>query len=157
MGRETIVEVKNKNNKEDILFEEFTCGRDEATNFLAYYLEDNGKDGRELIVSKKDMIECTENDDKLQYVLSELKEYVSKWEKEIDRKRERIYDLREARRHVPTVKAFLDFSDEIEAEVTELEDMKFSRAKSIYDDLIKAKDLLMKNSDDYELSLIVSD
>ena len=157
MGRETIVEVKNKNNKEDILFEEFTCGRDEATNFLAYYLEDNGKDGRELIVSKKDMIECTENDDKLQYVLSELKEYVSKWEKEIDRKQERIYDLREARRHVPTVKAFLDFSDEIEAEVTELEDMKFSRAKSIYDDLIKAKDLLMKNSDDYELSLIVSD
>lgn len=157
MGRETIVEVKNKNNKEDILFEEFTCGRDEVTNFLAYYLEDNGKDGRELIVSKKDMIECAENDDKLQYVLSELKEYVSKWEKEIDRKQERIYDLREARRHVPTVKAFLDFSDEIEAEVTELEDMKFSRAKSIYDDLIKAKDLLMKNSDDYELSLIVSD
>lgn len=157
MGREIIVEVKNKNNKEDILFEEFTCGRDEATNFLAYYLEDNGKDGRELIVSKKDVIECSENDDKLQYVLRELKEYVSKWEKEIDRKQERIYDLREARRHVPTVKAFLDFSDEIEVEGAELEDMKFSRAKSIYDDLIKAKDLLMKNSDDYELSLIVSD
>lgn len=157
MGRETIITVRNKNNEEDVLFDEFTCGRDDATNFLAYYLEDNGKDGRELIVTKKDVIECTENDDKLQYVLDELKRYVSEWEKEIDRKQERIYDLREARRHVPTVKAFLDFSDEIEVEQAELEDMKFSRAKTIYDDLIKAKDLLMKNSDDYELSLVVSD
>lgn len=157
MGRETFVEVRNKSNKEDILFEEFTCGRDEATNFLAYYLEANGKDGRELIVTKKDIVERTENDNKLQYVLDELKGYVSEWQKEIDRKQERIYDLREARRHVPTVKAFLDFSDEIEAEQAELDDMNFSRAKSIYDDLIKAKDLLMSNSDDYELSLVVSD
>lgn len=147
MGREIIFEVRENNkpiwpNPDSIDATLFVCGRDDATNYIAqliYNQIDEKLDANENL-TRDDLqdsdytILLTSNDyNKYLKIKNNLQEYYDKDMKEIQKAKDTLEDLREARRHTATIKDFEDFSDVMDETESWIEDNDYSRAGSMID------------------------
>ena len=139
MGREMIFEVRDNNkpiwpDPNDIDAALYVCGRDDATTFLASYVnnhlpEDQDDDTEPVVLLRVD-------DKDLTYLKERLQEFLDKDNREIQKAKNTLEDLREARRHTTTLDDFRDFSEAIEDTEQWLEEEGgWSRAGSMLEGL----------------------
>lgn len=149
MGREIIFEVHaNKeciwpdpNNIDEALY---VCGRDDATEYMARICCDADEDDGILYLSCNDY-------KKYLKIKEELQEYLDKDNKEIQKAKDTLEDLREARRHTTTLNDFQDFSEAMDNTQHWLdEEGGWSRAGSMIEYLDKCYDKMLDivNHDD---------
>ncbi len=148
MGREIIFEVREDDKTiwpkpgDDL----FVCGRDTATTQMASTILHSKPEGEEILY-----LTCKEYNIYLE-IKEMLKEYYDKDMKEIQKAKDALEDLREARRHTATLKDFEDFSDTMDATEEWIKDNDWSRAGAMieYLDECYNKMLDIVNSDDNE-------
>ena len=136
MGREIIFEVQvdgktywpDPNNMEDPLF---VCGRDDATTYLAQGII-NASDDEEPVL----FLTCDDYDRYL-YIKHNLQEYYDKDLKEIQKAKDALEDLREARRHCGVYDEFVKFSQAMDDTQDWIEENDYSRAGSLIECLDK--------------------
>lgn len=146
MGRELIVQLRKD---KEILFDDYVCGRDDATNYIAQLIYDKQKDRKEPEDSDEEAIQfyyslqfklCT--DYKLLSSLREtLADYAAKDNEEISKANETLCDLRIARRNTHTLKDFNDFTEAIQTAQMWIDEDSFSRAQILLDLIDKAVQL----------------
>ena len=151
MGREIIFEVQV--DGERFYFEDegslYVCGRDDATEYMARLCE----------YTDKGILYLTCSDyERYLSIKEELKEYYDKDMFEIQKARDAIEDLREARRHALNSKIFSDFSDVMDNTYEWIEQNNWSRAGSMIEYLDKCYnkmlDLVNANTDEDRLAVI---
>ena len=150
MGREIIFEVHdnnkciwpNPNNIDDALF---VCGRDDATEYMARVCYNADEDEGILYLGVNDY-------DRYLSIKKELQEYYDRDMAEVQKAKDTLEDLREARRHTTTLKNFKDFSEVMEETQKWIDDNDWSRAGSMIEYLDKCynKMLDLVNSDNSE-------
>ena len=133
MGREMIFEVRDNNkpiwpDPNDIDAALYVCGRDDATNFLASYVnnhlpEDQDDDTEPVVLLRVD-------DKDLKYIKERLEEFADKDYKEIEKAKEALADLREARRHA-NYEDFFKFSESMDETRQWIEEESWSRADTM--------------------------
>ena len=136
MGREIIIQAKSTNKrtkKEEIIFDDFVCGRDDATDFLANYIFNRADDKEEPQVIFN--IDNKEDVASLKDIRKELQHYAEEDNAEIQKAIDCKSDLRAARRNCSTYEDFCKFSDAIDDTDNWLKSESFSRAE-ILDKLI---------------------
>ena len=114
MGREMIFEVRKNNqpiwpDPNNIDAALYVCGRDDATTFLASYVNNCVDDDSDDDETPTLLLRA--RDEKLTYIKERLKEYKEKDYAEIQKAKDTLEDLRAARRNSATMKDFADFSD----------------------------------------------
>ena len=125
-----------------VLYEDFLCGRDNATLFLAHMVEAAHEDDDEPdweAVDDEVLDSCSliynvddaEDMRKLEWVLSELRGYAEADMREVRKAEEELEDLRAARRNARTIENFCGFSDDLERTRDWLEHESFSRASAL--------------------------
>ena len=130
MGREIIFEVRD--NNKPIWPEEghelYVCGRDSATQFIASYvlnsLPDNQDEDAESVV----LLRVDDSD--LTYLKERLEEFLEKDNKEIQKAKDALEDMREARKHA-NYEDFFKFSESMESTQEWLDAEDWSRAGSM--------------------------
>lgn len=162
MGREIIFEVRedDKTIWPEPGHDLFVCGRDDATSYIAQLVINKVND---ILDSNEAMTVDNLPDDAYTLFLTcndynkylgikkQLQEYYGKDLIEIQKAKDTLEDLREARRHA-THEDFFKFSDSMEATQEWIEDNNWSRARNMIDYLDKCynKMLDLVNSDDNE-------
>lgn len=151
MGREIIFEVRENNkpiwpDPDDIDAALFVCGRDDATTYIAQliYNQIDEKLDADKNLTTDDLehsdytilLTCNDYDKYLQ-IKNNLQEYYDKDMKEIQKAKDALEDLREARRHTTTLKDFEDFSNVMEETEIWIENNDYSRAGSLIEYLDK--------------------
>ena len=135
MGREMIFEVRDNNkpiwpDPNDIDASLVVCGRDDATTFLASYvlnsLPDNADDDTEEVV----LLRVDDTD--LTYLKERLQEFLDKDNREIQKAKDALEDMREARKHA-NYEDFFKFSESMESTQEWLDAEDWSRAGSMLD------------------------
>ena len=124
----------------------FVCGRDDATTYIAQLVCDqiNEKLKADKNLTTDDLqdsdyaILLTCNDyNKYLEIKRNLKEYYYKDMKEIQKAKDTLEDLKEARRHTTTIKDFEDFTASMEETEDWIERNDYSRAGSLIECLDK--------------------
>ena len=151
MGREIIFEVQVDGKSywpdpNDINAALYVCGRDSATTYIAqlvYNQIDEKLDANKNLTTDDlqgsdyaILLTCNDYDKYLQ-IKNDLQEYYDKDMKEIQKAKDTLEDLREARRHTTTVKDFEEFSNAMEGTESWIEDNDYSRAGSLIEYLDK--------------------
>jgi len=149
MGREIIFEVR-KNDKvfwpDDSEETLYVCGRDDATTYIAQLI--CNQVNKKLDANKNLTIDDLQDDDYVLFltcndypkyieIKRDLKAYYDKDMREIQKAKDALEDLREARRHTATIKDFQDFSNAMDETESWIEDNDYSRAGSLIDCLDK--------------------
>lgn len=142
MGREMIFEVRkdgkpiwpDPNNIDDALF---VCGRDDSTSYLANYVmnsmpEDSNDDTEPVVLLEQ-------KDERYFQIRERLEEFYEKDLAEIQKAKDTLDDLREARRHANYVD-FFKFSESMEATQEWIDDNNWSRAGHLIECLDKCMD-----------------
>lgn len=142
MGREIIFEVRDKEkciwpNPDKIDESLYVCGRDDATDYIAQLVH-NKIDG--ILESNKKitidnlpedsytiLLTCKDYDKYLQ-IQSELESYYKADQFEIDKAKEALTDLREARRHCCIYDEFIKFSEAMDDTYNWIKNNDSSRA-----------------------------
>lgn len=167
MGREIIVSLR-KDKK--VVYEDFVCGRDGATNYIANLINDkvNSFKGNidELSDDKIDELYSLvfqvkdRNNQLINEIYKELEYYKDQDYKEINKAKNELSALDEARRHCGTYEEFMKFTSEMEQVQEWLDEEDYSRAGSLLDIINKCDKLAnSKNSDvnQYELWITLSE
>lgn len=124
MGREMIFEVRDNNktiwpDKDNSLY---VCGRDNATDFMSSYVRNHLPD------NYNEAVVLLRVDDKdLTYIKDRLEEFLESDNHQIQKAKNCLADLREARRHA-NYEDFFKFSESIEETEQWLEEEEWSRA-----------------------------
>jgi len=183
MGREIIIKgvaIKGKDKIE--FFDDYTCGRDEATNFVQQYYNNNwtAPEGytEEQIDKFNDFeradyfsIHFNLTDDKeydaLYKFMEQVCEYADKDEKEIEKAYAELDSLKEAKKRCNSYRSYQKFNEAIEETEQWLEDEDYSRAKNIlegyqqvkykFDNLRTQNNAIFKYFDRFELWLEASE
>ena len=149
MGREIIFEVR-KNDKvfwpDDSEETLFVCGRDVATSYIAQLIYNQIDE--KLDANKNLTTDDLQDDDYVLFltcndypkylgIKRDLKEYYDRDMKEIQKAKDALEDLREARRHTATIKDFEDFSNAIDDAESWIENNDYSRAGDLIECLDK--------------------
>lgn len=141
MGREIVFEVREDNvpiwpDPNDIDVAMFVCGRDDATGYIAQLVRDQIDD---ILDSDEEMTVDNLPDDAYVLFLTckdyekyldikrQLHDFLDKDNKEVQKAKDTIEDLREARRH-SSYDDFFQFSESIEKVQAWIDDNSWSRA-----------------------------
>ena len=166
MGREIGVIVTYKNKE---IYSDYVCGRDDGTTFLASYILNHK---HKEIDNQGDTLIFHYGDKELKEIKDGLQNYADKDQKEIDKAYSTLNDLREARRHAPTLEEFTNFSDAMDDTLDWIEREGYSNSRSLIEYIDKSllnieQDYLNKNghidkSDfksfkDYEIEIYLSE
>ena len=128
MGRELVFKLRRIENSESTIeCEDYVCGRDDCTNYIAQQILDDGDD-YSLVYKLDDKQDCL----KLSNLMDVIREYSAKDYKEITKAENTLEDLREARRHCSLYDEFVKFSDAIDNTQQWLDEESYSRANHIY-------------------------
>ena len=128
MGRELVFKLRRIENSESTIeCEDYVCGRDDCTNYIAQQILDDGDD-YSLVYKLDDKHDCL----KLSNLMDVIREYSAKDYKEITKAENTLEDLREARRHCSLYDEFVKFSDAIDNTQQWLDEESYSRANHIY-------------------------
>ena len=151
MGREIIFEVRENNkpiwpDPNDIDASLFVCGRDDATTYIAQliYNQIDEKLATDKNLTTDDLedsdyvilLTCNDYNKYLQ-IKNNLQEYYNKDMKEIQKAKDALEDLREARRHTTTLEEFKNFSNVMDETENWIENNDWSRAGSLIEYLDK--------------------
>ena len=165
MGREIIVGLKkrSKDNKIETIYEDFVCGRDDATTLIANWVDNKVNDYSGDIDSLSDdeinelyslIYTCKED---IIPLIERLDEYKKEDYKEIKKAKDDLRALDEARRHCGVYEEFTKFTSAMESVQEWLDNEDYSRAGSLIEIinkcLIKSEDL----SDNYEIWVTLSE
>lgn len=144
MGREILIKLKKVDKSGSrIDCEDFVCGRDDATNYIAQQvynkrenLPDVDEDNLEgEALSDRYSLIYNLNDSKDWLALSDLcnviAEYAYRDSLEIRKAKDALEDLREARRHCSVYDEFMKFSEAMDNTQQWIDDEGFSRAAKI--------------------------
>ena len=128
MGRELVFKLRRiENSESDIECEDYVCGRDDCTNYIAQQILDDGDD-YSLVYKLDDKQDCL----KLSNLLGMISDYAAEDSHEILKAQNALEDLREARRHCSLYEEFVKFSDAIDNTEQWLHEESYSRANNIY-------------------------
>lgn len=128
MGRELVFKLRRiENSESDIECEDYVCGRDDCTNYIAQQILDEGDD-YSLVYKLDDKQDCL----KLSNLLGMISDYAAEDSHEILKAQNTLEDLREARRHCSLYDEFVKFSDAIDNVQQWLDEESYSRAAYIY-------------------------
>ncbi len=155
MGREIIFGIKDKTSEHNVLFENetknfYVCGRDDATNFMANYISNHEyeEDSWEILIEAYSSA--------YNYILEELQEYYEKDKYEIDKAKETLSDLREARKHCAVYNEFVKFSEAMDDTHDWIQHNDWSRAGLLRDYLQSCAGLAVTGDKCY-ISIILSE
>lgn len=124
MGRELVFKLRRIENSEaTIECEDYVCGRDDCTNYIAQQILDDGDD-YSLVYKLDDKQDCL----KLSNLLDMISEYAAKDHREIMKAKNYLEDLREARRHCSLYDEFVKFSEAMDGTQQWLDEESYSRA-----------------------------
>ena len=147
MGREIIVEarvVDNKTKSPRTIWEDYVCGRDDATGYIAMVINNKVQNGSEPepddnaseeewseyysvsfdFYSASDMIALND-------VIDNLQGYADTDNNEIQKAKDELDDLRAARRNATNIEDFCSFGEEIERVRNWIETEDYSRAEML--------------------------
>ena len=128
MGRELVFKLRRiENSESSIECEDYVCGRDDCTNYIAQQILDDGDD-YSLVYKLDDKQDCL----KLSNFLGMISGYAAEDSHEILKAQNALEDLREARRHCSLYEEFVKFSDAIDNTEQWLHEESYSRANNIY-------------------------
>ena len=128
MGRELVFKLRRiENSESSIECEDYVCGRDDCTNYIAQQILDDGED-YSLVYKLDDKQDCL----KLSNLLVMISDYAAEDSHEIMKAQNALDDLREARRHCSLYEEFVKFSDAIDNTEQWLHEESYSRANNIY-------------------------
>lgn len=128
MGRELVFKLRRiENSESSIECEDYVCGRDDCTNYIAQQILDDGDD-YSLVYKLEDKQDCL----KLSNFLGMISDYAAEDSHEIMKAQNALEDLREARRHCSLYEEFVKFSDAIDNTEQWLHEESYSRANNIY-------------------------
>lgn len=128
MGRELVFKLRRiENSESSIECEDYVCGRDDCTNYIAQQILDDGDD-YSLVYKLDDKQDCL----KLSNFLGMISDYAAEDSHEIMKAQNALEDLREARRHCSLYEEFVKFSDAIDNTEQWLHEESYSRANNIY-------------------------
>ena len=128
MGRELVFKLRRiENSESSIECEDYVCGRDDCTNYIAQQILDDGDD-YSLVYKLDDKEDCL----KLSNLLGMISDYAAEDSREIMKAQDALEDLREARRHCSLYDEFVKFSDAIDNTQRWLDEESYSRANNIY-------------------------
>ena len=143
MGRELVFKLRRIENPESsIECEDYVCGRDGCTNYIAQQILDDGDD-YSLVYKLDDKQDCL----KLSNLLGMISDYAAEDSREIMKAQNALEDLREARRHCSLYEEFVKFSDAIDNTQQWLDQESYSRAAHIYSTL---KTFRQKAEDEFD-------
>lgn len=183
MGREiTIKGVAIKGKDKIEFFDNYTCGRDAATNFVQQYYNNNWTEPKGYTEEQIDnfneferadyfSIHFNLTDDKdydaLHKLMEQVCEYADKDEREIEKAYEELESLKEAKRNCKSYSSYQKFNEAIENVEQWIEDENYSRAKNIlegyqqvnyiFDSLRTKNNAIFKYFDRFELWLEASE
>ena len=128
MGRELVFKLRRiENSESSIECEDYVCGRDACTNYIAQQILDDGDD-YSLVYKLDDKQDCL----KLSNLLGMISDYAAEDSHEILKAQNALDDLREARRHCSLYDEFVKFSGAIDNIEQWLHEESYSRANNIY-------------------------
>ena len=145
MGREIIVQIRDRSRNFQVMDEDYVCGRDDATTYIANLvyakretLPNVNEDDLEGIELNNRYSLIFDINDKEQFhelsnICNNLKEYADKDNAEINKAKETLADLKIARRNCSIYEEFEKFSDAIDTTEEWLENEDYSRAGSLLD------------------------
>ena len=150
MGREIIVSLKRENRLE---YEDFVCGRDDATNYIAQlvYNKVNEFKGDTDTLSDEEITKLysliykldLENENLIsKQIIEPLQEYKDKDYKEINKAKNELSALDEARRHCGIYDEYMKFTNAMEQVQEWLDEEDYSRAGSILDAIYKCREIV---------------
>lgn len=133
MGREIIFEVRDTGKP---VFPEgneplSVCGRDNATTYMAQLILDSDTNDEEILY-----LTCNEYAF-YEEIKDRLREYLKEDQHEIQKAKDALEDLREARRHTATLKDFEDFSNAMDGTEDWIKENNWSRAGDMIEYLDK--------------------
>ena len=164
MGRELIVQVRDKQTK-SVKYEDYVCGRDDATNYIAQLvynrrdtlpeIDEDTLEGTELS-DRYSLIFNLDNENEMKELANircNLKDYADQDNAEIQKVKDKLEDLRAARRNCNIYEEFEKFSDAIERTQEWLEIEDYSRAGSLLEYLENAQRLAFHSN--YNSQIII--
>lgn len=157
MGRQLTFKLRKiENSNSTIECEDYVTGRDDATNYIAQEVLDEGGDDDVLVYKLDDKQDCL----KLSNLLDMISEYSARDHREIMKAKNCLEDLREARRHCSLYDEFMKFSEAMDGTQQWLDAESYSRASHIYNILTtfrqKAEDEFGSNAK-YEIIIDLSE
>lgn len=164
MGREIIFQTRKK-GEDKIYFEDFLCGRYEPSVYISnlIYNKQNklgplADDATEEEIDNYYSINFNFYSKEIKNFKKEITEYAKEEDDDIREIEDRISDLKIARRNVTKIEDFYDFTDAINEEETEKNDI-FRYANFVLEFLQKAQDIIKdeKDSDQYYFKIILSE
>ena len=145
MGREIIVQIRDRSRNFQVMDEDYVCGRDDATSYIAQLvynkrddlpdIDEDNLEGRELSDRYSLIFDISNKEQfhELSDICNRLKEYADKDYAEINRVKNLLEDLRLARRNCSVYEEFAKFSDAMDEAQTWLDNEDYSRAGSLLD------------------------
>ncbi len=166
MGREIIVSLKSGNKTE---YEDFVCGRDDATNYIAQLVYNKVNEFKGDIDSLSDeeitklysliyKLDLKNENSINKQIIEPLQEYKDKDYKEINKAKNELSALDEARRHCNVYDEYMKFTDAMEQVQEWLDEEDYSRAGSLLDAIYKCREIVEKcGCSDCELWITLSE
>lgn len=166
MGREIIVSLR-KDKK--VVYEDYVCGRDGATNYIAQLvynkvnefkgdidtLSDEETDKLYSLIYKLNL----ENENLISsQIIEPLQEYKDEDYKEINKAKNELSALDEARRHCGVYDEFVKFTNAMEQVQEWLDSEDYSRAGSLLEIIDKCRKIVeQRGYSDYEIWITLSE
>lgn len=169
MGRDIGVLIRDRKTKKILVdsmndCDEYVCGRDDATNYVSMICDTPSEPKEEEAHYMDESYAVPDycdisSDAEFSKIKEELKRFLAKDEREIQKAKDELEDLREARRHAPNYDAFCSFGEGIEYAYNWLEEENCSRAGHLINilDMMKEKFDQAKEGKDVELLLYCSE
>jgi len=166
MGREIIVSLKRDNR---VAYEDFVCGRDNATNYIAQlvYNKVNEFKGDKDTLSDEEITKLysliykldLKNSDLISsQIINPLQEYKDEDYKEINKAKNELSALDEARRHCYVYDEYMKFTNAMEQVQEWLDEEDYSRAGSLLEILDKCREIVVQRGySDYEIWITLSE
>ena len=178
MGREIIVQIRDRSRNFQVMDEDYVCGRDDATNYIANLVYDRRSNLPDIDEDKLEGIELSDRyslifdiSDREQFcelsnICNRIKENKDKDYIVINKVKDRLEDLRICRRNCNTYLEFENFTDAMEEAEDWLENEDYSRAGSLLDMLTDCRRMIenkntpestLPSNGKYEIVIILSE
>lgn len=178
MGREIIVQIRDRSRNFQVMDEDYVCGRDDATNYIAQLIynrretlpevDEDNLEGRELSDRYSLIFDISNKEQfhELSDICNRLKEYADEDYAEINKAKETLADLKIARRNCSIYEEFEKFSEAIETTQEWLDNEDYSRAGSLLDMINDCKRMIenqntpessLPSNGKYEIVIILSE
>lgn len=178
MGREIIVQIRDRSRNFKVMDEDYVCGRDDATSYIAQLvynmrddlpdIDEDSLEGRELSDRYSLIFDISDKEQyrELSNICNRLKEYSDKDYVEINRVKDLLEDLRIARRNCSVYEEFAKFSDAMDEAQNWLDNEDYSRAGSLLNMLNDCRRMIenkdkpkstLPSNGNYEIVITLSD